>query len=111
MRCGANLRARKVDLLVLDGLVSAEESAATPREFKKFIHELQIQADLADCTMMLLTSSAADPDFASAEHTMVDGLIELQTRVRGRRSERDLVVHKMRGSGFMRGTHSFRGRG
>lgn len=101
------LRARKVDLLVLDGLVSAEESAATPREFKKFIHELQIQADLADCTMMLLTSSAADPDFASAEHTMVDGLIELQTRVRGRRSERDLVVHKMRGSGFMRGTHSF----
>jgi circadian clock protein KaiC len=31
----------------------------------------------------------------------------LQTRTRGRRSERDLVVHKMRGSGFLRGTHSF----
>lgn len=101
------IRAREVDLLVLDGLVSAEETAGTPREFKKFIHELQILADLADCTMMLLTSAAADPTFASAEHTMVDGLIELQTRLRGRRSERDLLVHKMRGSGFLRGVHSF----
>ena len=102
------IRARNVDLLVLDGLVSAEETAGTPREFKKFIHELQIQADLADCTMLLLTSAAVDQHFASAEHTMVDGLIELQTRIRERRSERDLIVHKMRGSGFLRGVHSFR---
>lgn len=101
------IRARKVDLLVLDGLVSAKETAGTTREFKKFIHELQIQAELADCTMMLLTSAAVDQNFASAEHTMVDGLIELQARLRGRRSERELVVHKMRGSGFLRGVHSF----
>lgn len=101
------IRARQVDLLILDGLVSAEETAGTPREFKKFIHELQIQADLADCTMVLLTSAAADQGFASAEHTMVDGLIELRTRLRGRRSERELIVHKMRGGGFIRGLHSF----
>lgn len=101
------IRARQVDLLVLDGLVSAEETAGTPREFKKFIHELQIQADLADCTMFLLTSAAADQGFASAEHTMVDGLIELRTRLRERRSERELIVHKMRGGGFIRGIHSF----
>jgi circadian clock protein KaiC len=101
------IRARDVDLLVLDGLVSAEETAGSPREFKKFIHELQIQADLADCTMILLTSAAADQGFASAEHTMVDGLIELQSRLRDRRSERNLHVHKMRGGAFMRGAHSF----
>lgn len=101
------IRARQVDLLILDGLVSAEETAGTPREFKKFIHELQIQADLADCTMVLLTSAAADQGFASAEHTMVDGLVELRTRLRGRRSERELIVHKMRGGGFIRGLHSF----
>ncbi|MBZ6076754.1 RAD55 family ATPase [Microvirga puerhi] len=101
------IRARDVNLLILDGLVSAEETAGTPREFKKFIHELQIQADLADCTMVLLTSAAADQGFASAEHTMVDGLIELRSRLRERRSERDLLVHKMRGGGFLRGVHSF----
>lgn len=101
------IRARQVDLLVLDGLVSAEETAGTPREFKKFIHELQIQADLADCTMVLLTSAAADQGFASAEHTMVDGLIELRIRMQERRSERELLVHKMRGGGFIRGVHSF----
>ncbi len=107
MRCGArSARARSISW---SSTVSSRprSSAGTPREFKKFIHELQIQADLADCTMMLLTSTAADPIFASAEHTMVDGLIELQMRARGRRSERNLVVHKMRGSGFLRGTHSF----
>ncbi|MCB8821903.1 RAD55 family ATPase [Microvirga rosea] len=101
------IRARQINLLILDGLVSAEETAGTPREFKKFIHELQIQADLADCTMILLTSAAADQGFASAEHTMVDGLIELRSRLRDRRAERDLLVHKMRGGGFLRGVHSF----
>ncbi|MGO4572567.1 RAD55 family ATPase [Microvirga sp. 2TAF3] len=101
------IRARQVDLLILDGLVSAEETAGTPREFKKFIHELQIQADLADCTMVLLTSAAADQGFASAEHTMVDGLIELRSVLHRRRSERELLVHKMRGGDFMRGLHSF----
>ncbi|MET0429337.1 MAG: ATPase domain-containing protein [Microvirga sp.] len=101
------IRARRVDLLILDGLVSAEETAGTPREFKKFISELQIQADLADCTMVLLTSAAADQGFASAEHTMVDGLIEIQRSLRGRRSERTLQVHKLRGSGFLEGVHFY----
>jgi circadian clock protein KaiC len=100
------IRARSVDLLVLDGLVSAEETAGTPREFKKFINELQIQADLADCTMVLLTSAAVDQGFTSAEHTMVDGLIEIQRCLRGRRSERDLQVHKLRGSDFVQGMHA-----
>jgi circadian clock protein KaiC len=102
------IRARKVDLLVLDGLVSAEETAGTPREFKKFINELQIQADLADCTMVLLTSAAADQGFASSEHTMVDGLIELQKTAHHRRSERHLQVHKLRGSDFIGGIHTVR---
>lgn len=102
------IRARQVDLLILDGLVSAEETAGSPREFKKFIHELQIQADLADCTMLLLTSAAAEQGFSSAEHTMVDGLIELRSRLHHRRSERELQVHKLRGSDFIRGVHSFR---
>src|SRR4051812_31652074 len=65
------IRAQKVSLLVLDGLVAAEESAPTPRDFKKFIHELQSHAVANDCTVLLLTSGAGD--MVSAEHTMVDG--------------------------------------
>lgn len=102
------IRARGVTLLVLDGLVSAQETAGTPREFKKFIHELQTQAVLTDCTMLLLTSAIVESRFEAAEHTMVDGLLEVEMVMHGRRNERQMQVHKLRGSGFLRGTHSVR---
>jgi circadian clock protein KaiC len=98
------VQARAASLLVLDGLSAIEETAASGREFKKFIHELQAQAAIADCTMLLLTSLRE----ASAEHTLVDGVIELQTKLYGRRAERILQIHKMRGSDYLRGEHSFR---
>ena len=37
--------------VVLDGLVSAEEFAPSPRDFKKFIHELQTISGMTGCTM------------------------------------------------------------
>src|SRR6185295_13426332 len=60
----------KATVLVLDGLVAAEESAPSAREFKKFIHELQTQASMTDCTMFLLTGVSNRT--ISPEHTMVD---------------------------------------
>jgi circadian clock protein KaiC len=99
---------RRADLVILDGFVSAEETASSPRELKKFVHELQIQAGLTDCTMFLLTSAYVGQRFVAAEHTMVDGLIELESRLHGRRAERSLQVHKFRGGASLRGRHSFR---
>ncbi|HEY3909194.1 MAG TPA: ATPase domain-containing protein [Stellaceae bacterium] len=98
------VQAHDVGILVLDGLSAIEDTAASTRELKKFIHQLQAQAAMANCTMLLLTG--AKP--VSAEHTLVDGVIELQTTLYGRRAERSLQVHKLRGSGYMRGEHSFR---
>lgn len=98
------VRAHDAGVLVLDGFVAIEETAASPRELKKFIHQLQAYAAMTNCTMLLL--AAVQPE--SAAHTLVDGVIELQTRLYGRRAERSLVVHKLRGSGYMRGEHSFR---
>lgn len=93
-------------LLVLDGLVAAEESASTAREFKKFIHELQMHASMSNCTMFLLTGISNRP--VAAEHTMVDGVIELRSDVIDRCSERTLTVHKMRGVGMVGGRHGMR---
>lgn len=102
------VQARGATLVVLDGLVAAEESAGTPREFKKFIHELQTVAALSESTMFLLTSSGATNMPVSAEHTMVDGVLEMRRRLYGRRAERELIVHKRRGGPFLSGRHSFR---
>ena len=98
-------RARKASLLVVDGLVAAEESAETKRDFKRFIHELQTHVSLVGCTVLLLTSGGADP--VRAEHTMVDGFLELTDNRLGRRAERELEVKKFRGSSYLRGGHAF----
>ncbi len=101
------VRTRNVSILVLDGLITVHEKARSDLELKKFIHELQTQAAFSNCTMFLLTS-AFDTESHPPEHTMVDGLIELQTALHGRRAERSLQVHKLRGSWFMGGKHSYR---
>lgn len=101
------VRTRNASILVLDGLITVHEKAGSDLELKKFIHELQTQATFSNCTMFLLTS-AFDADAHPPEHTMVDGLIELRSSLHGRRAERSLQVHKLRGSWFMGGKHSYR---
>ncbi len=101
------VRTRKASVLVLDGLITVHEKARSDLELKKFIHELQTQAAFSHCTMFLLTS-AFDAQTYPPEHTMVDGMIELQSSLHGRRAERELQVHKLRGSWFMGGRHSYR---
>jgi circadian clock protein KaiC len=98
--------ARKAGILVLDGLVAAEDRAASDTEFKTFIQELQTQAGLHGCTVFLLTSArgAAVPP----EHTMVDGIVELTDVRFGSRSERGLFVNKLRGSDYLSGRHGLR---
>ena len=97
-------------LLVLDGLVNAEAYATSERELKKFIHELQMLAAAADCTMFLLTSSGLGDDAHEQrpEHTMVDGMITLRDTTYAWRVERDIHVRKFRGSDHLRGRHAMR---
>jgi len=99
-------RERNVTLLVIDGLVTAAESADSDREFKRFIHALQVHASLMGCTVLLLTSGPIDT--VRPEHTMVDGVIHLADVKLARRTERELEVRKFRGSSYLRGAHTFR---
>ena len=98
------MQAHDASILVLDGLSAIEDTAASTRELKKFVHQLQAQAMMANCTMLLLTGAQA----VTSEHTLVDGVIEFETQLYGRRAERTLQVHKLRGSGYMRGKHTYR---
>ncbi|WP_207483293.1 ATPase domain-containing protein [Arenibaculum pallidiluteum] len=100
------MRGAGATLMILDGLVAAEEAAPSPREFKKFVHELQIHAAANGCTVLLLTTGGIGQ--ISPEHTMVDGIIELDDELFGVRTARSLQVRKFRGSGFLRGRHAFR---
>lgn len=100
------MRARKATVLVLDGLVAASETASTDSELKRFVHEIQSSAVFHGCTVFMLTSGG-DSVRVNAEHTMVDGLIQLEDRLFEARSERSIQVRKFRGDGTLRGKHSF----
>ncbi len=102
------IQAHHATLLVLDGLVAAEQASGSDLEFKKFIHELQTIGTMAPCTMFLLSSRSGDNDLTTVEHTMVDGVIEMRSRLYGWRAERDLEILKRRGDEFLRGRHAFR---
>jgi circadian clock protein KaiC len=97
--------AHKATVLMLDGLVAAEDRAASATEFKKFIQELQAQAGLYGCTVFLLTTAKGQA--IPPEHTMVDGIIELTNVRYGSRTERGLFVNKLRGSNVLPGRHPF----
>ena len=93
--------------LVVDGLVSAQESAPGDREFKQFIHEIQELADLTSCTVLLLTNAQRASGFYP-EHTMVDGVLHLTDELSELRPLRHIRVLKLRGCSPMRGLHSLR---
>ncbi len=99
------VKAQKATLLILDGLVAAEEVAPTELAFKRFIHGVQVTTAMINCTCLLLTTGAGKG--LKAEHTMVDGLIVMRERTVGVRSVRLLSIRKFRGSGHFRGQHAF----
>lgn len=100
------IRGHQASLLVLDGFATTEESASSPREFKKFVHDIQSHAAALECTMLLLTNGSARE--VSPEYTMVDGVIQLEDNLFVERTERALQVGKFRGSDFLAGRHPFR---
>lgn len=100
------IAAQKSTIMIIDGLVAAEDRAASDTEFKRFIQELQAQAGLHGCTVFLLTTAKGAT--VPPEHTMVDGIVELTDVRYGSRTERGLFVRKLRGSDYLAGRHSFR---
>jgi circadian clock protein KaiC len=100
------IAARKASVMILDGLVAAEDRSASDTEFKSFIQELQAQAGLYGCTVFLLTTAKGQA--VPPEHTMVDGIVELTDVRYGSRTERGLYVGKLRGSNYLPGRHPFR---
>jgi circadian clock protein KaiC len=101
------IQKQKATLLVVDGLVSAQESAPTEREFKTFVHDLQTMTELLGCTVILLNNAERASGFFP-EHTMVDGVVHLTDELSELRPLRHIRILKLRGSAPIRGLHTVR---
>jgi len=96
--------AQQASVVILDGLVSAEEASPSAKDFKKFIHELQVVTSMIGCTALLLNSTERPRGFRP-ERTMVDGILELEDEIKRLRAVRHISVRKMRGASQVRGKH------
>ena len=92
-------------VIVIDGFLAVTESNESVTELKKFLHELQLYADLVGATVFLLAGPAASE--ARPEYTMVDGILELREDMHDLRAYREIRVRKLRGVGHLRGGHMF----
>lgn len=99
-------RRRGATIVVLDGLFVVHDVFASEPEFRRFVHEMQGMASLTQCTLLMLTNQ--DRARSAPEHTMVDGWIELLDEIHALRAVRAIVVHKQRGTDYLRGRHMFR---
>lgn len=99
------LARQSASILVLDGLLNARESAQNNLDVKTFVAELQGHAAFTGCTVLFLTSARIDE--SSPEHTMVDGVLQLEESVAGSRTVRQMRVAKSRGSRALGGFHLF----
>ncbi|MDR5782970.1 ATPase domain-containing protein [Caballeronia sp. LZ065] len=99
------LARQKASILVLDGLLNARESGESNLDVKTFVAELQGHAAFTGCTVLFLTSARIDE--SSPEHTMVDGVLQIEEILAASRTVRQIRVAKSRGSRAMGGLHLF----
>jgi circadian clock protein KaiC len=93
-------------LMIIDGFRSAREFSETELSLSKFIHELNALVAAMECTTLLLAPLSGNEPHP--EHTLVDGLIELNSYHDGMRRGREIEVHKMRARNHLMGRHFFR---
>jgi circadian clock protein KaiC len=94
----------KPSLLVLDGLTTAHSLGEPESALKEFVAELQVLSDMSRCTTLVLANMNAQ-NAAGAEHSMVDGLIELTLDRTQQRTVREIEVLKFRGGDHFLGRH------
>lgn len=99
------LARRNASILVLDGLLNAREGGTSNLDVKTFVAELQGHAAFTGCTVLFLTSARIEE--SSPEHTMVDGVLQLEESLHASRTVRRIRVAKSRGSCALGGMHLF----
>ena len=102
----ATIKANRPRFMVIDGFRSAREFSSTELELSQFIHELSAFVTAARCTTLILAPLSGNEPHP--EHTLVDGLIELNRYSTGMRRAREIEVHKLRARDHLLGKHFFR---
>jgi circadian clock protein KaiC len=102
----STIKSSRPRFMVIDGFRSAREFSSTELELSQFIHELSAFVSAARCTTLILAPLSGNEPHP--EHTLVDGLIELNRYNNGMRRAREIEVHKLRARDHLLGKHFFK---
>jgi len=91
-------------VLVLDGIATVHALGESESALKEFIAELQVMSEMSGCTTLLL-ANLGSADATGAEHSMVDGLIEMRLARSEQRTFREIEILKFRGGDHYLGRH------
>jgi circadian clock protein KaiC len=95
-------------LLVVDSVRSLHQLAESTAASRRAFYRLAATLASLPCTTLLVGEYQTDEFSSSVEATIVDAIITLDRRPAALRDQRLLRIHKLRGSDYTPGDHTFR---
>lgn len=99
---------RPPSILVIDSFKVLHDLEPSQRLLRRLTHELAALLSACDTTAFLLGEYTDAHIATMAEFSVADSIVQLSRNASTRRDERFLRVHKLRGSAYREGVHSFR---
>jgi circadian clock protein KaiC len=107
-RVRALITEHRPGVLVIDSFKALSAYAASPQDFRGFLHELAGILSAVATTTFWVGEYGRDEIATAPEFAVADAIISLTTRREAERAIRHLEILKLRGSGFMSGEHAYR---
>ncbi|MDQ7029234.1 MAG: ATPase domain-containing protein [Ardenticatenia bacterium] len=95
-------------LLIVDSFKAIHDLSESKAALRRALYRMAASLATIECTALLVGEYARKELTAAPESTIVDGIVELSTRHVGPYPHRRLQVHKLRGSDYLAGEHSYR---
>lgn len=94
-------------LVVVDSFKAILDLSESPTSLRRALYQFAAQLAALSCTTLLVSESSTNEIIRTPEAAIVDGIIELSSRSFGPQSYRSLRIHKLRGSSYLAGEHTF----
>lgn len=102
------IRVRQPAMIVIDSFKAMHPYAGRSGAFRPFLHDLAGMLSAFPATSLWVGEYQEDEIQRSPEFAVADAIIALKSVHSAERTSRALQVHKLRGGGFLAGTHSYR---
>jgi circadian clock protein KaiC len=102
------IRQYRPSLLVIDSFKALGAYAATPTEYRSYLHDLAATLSAFPVTSLWLGEYSAHDMATAPEFAVADTILELASHPNHQRTSRALQVLKLRGGDFLSGRHAYR---